>query len=276
MGITSYDMAEQETLESEAVRTNRVRDQGAPNGLFRASMNQIETDHTIGQKLRGLMLAAGLMTDARCYAELLGQFYLCTEVLESRLYAPAASEMPLLQTISKLGYHFVEGYEADLQHLLGDDWRALALKQATPPCTSYVAQLRQATQEELAAAAFILWGPMVIGGGAMLKPRVKKAFGIEATNVFEDVVGAGRAERQRRFIEAFDGMCVEESENGCFDRVVVAVGELMKGNNDMMFAVRQSAWWAKYVYAGSAALVLFTGWAIWGQRGAIVHTRVAS
>merc|ERR1712028_136316 len=117
MGAIGYDMAEQETLESEAVRTNRVRDQGAPNGLFRASMNQIETDHTIGQKLRGLMLAAGLMTDARCYAELLGQFYLCTEVLESRLYAPAASEMPLLQTISKLGYHFVEGYEADLQHL---------------------------------------------------------------------------------------------------------------------------------------------------------------
>merc|ERR1711957_828344 len=181
MGATGYDMA-QETLESEAVRTNRVRDQGAPNGLFRVSMNQIETDHTIGQKLRGLMLAAGLMTDARCYAELLGQFYLCTEVLESRLYAPAASEMPLLQ------------------HLLGDDWRALALKQATPPCTSYVAQLQQATQEELAAAAFILWGPMVIGGGAMLKPRVKKSFGIEATNVFKSVVGAGRADRQRDFI----------------------------------------------------------------------------
>jgi len=266
--VTGYDMAEQETLEREAVRTNRVRDQGAPNGLFRASMNQIETDHTIGQKLRGLMLAAGLMTDARCYAELLGQFYLCTEVLESRLYAPAASEMPLLQTISKLGYHFVEGYEADLQHLLGDDWRALALEQATPPCTSYVAQLQQATQEELAAAAFILWGPMVIGGGAMLKPRVKKAFGIEATNVFKSVVGAGRADRQRDFITAFDELCLVDSVQ--FDQIVDAVGTFMKGNNDMMSAVRERAWWVKYVYAGAAALAIVGGWriaTIWNRSG---------
>merc|ERR1712028_176151 len=261
MGAIGYDMAEQETPESEAVRTNRVRDQGAPNGLFRASMNQIETDHTIGQKLREVMLVAGLLTDARCYAELLGQFYLCTEALESRLYAPAAAGMPLLQRVSKLGYHFVEGYEADLLHLLGDDWRAQAREQATASCSSYVTQLQQASQEQLVAAAFILWGPMVIGGGAMLKPRVKKAFGTEATHVFESVVGAGRSQRQKEFIAVFDDLGIE-SEKEQFDQIADAVGIFMKGNNDMMSAVRERAWWVKYVYVGAAALALVGGWRI--------------
>ena len=104
----------------------------------------------------------------------------------------------------------------------------------------------------------------------MLKPRVKKAFGVEATNVFKSVVGAGRADRQRDFITTFDELCLVDSEKVRFDQIVDAVGTFMKGNNDMMSAVRERAWWVKYVYAGAAALAIVGGWriaTIWNRSG---------
>lgn len=256
-------MSDGADLAAETARTSRMRDRGKEGGLFRACMDEIEQDHSIGQKLRGVMLAAGLMTDAQCYAELLGQFYLCTEVLERRLYAAEAAKMALVRQVSALGYHFVEGYEEDLKHLLGDDWKQKTHQQRTEPARRYMARLEEADQDELVAAAFILWGPMVIGGGAMLKPKVKKAFGADATHVFESVVGAGRADRQRAFIAVFDSICLGEHT-----KIVRAVGEFMKGNNDMMHAVRRSAWWVKYVYAGGIAVVALAGWgvaSIWGR-----------
>ena len=66
-------MADAAAKDSEQVRTQRTRDRGKPDGLFRACMDQIHVDHSIGQTLRNAMLAAGLMTDQRCYAELLAQ-----------------------------------------------------------------------------------------------------------------------------------------------------------------------------------------------------------
>ena len=73
------------TNSPETEQTERVRNQGKPNGLFRQCMDEIRTSHTLGQTLRNAALAAGLLSDEKCYAELLGQFYLATNVLELRL-----------------------------------------------------------------------------------------------------------------------------------------------------------------------------------------------
>ena len=161
---------------AEEKRTTRVRDQGRPDGLFRGCMDAIRTSHSIGQALRTAMIAAGLMTDQRCYSELLCQFYVCTAALEKRLAGqPAEGMVTRLAAATGLAGGFTSGYEADLAYLLGGgDWRSTAGHLTSEVATRYIQRIEGATEVELAAAVFILWGPLAIGGGAALKPRVKK------------------------------------------------------------------------------------------------------
>ena len=44
-------------------QTERVRNQGKPNGLFRACMDEIRSSHTTGQALRTAAIVSGLLTD---------------------------------------------------------------------------------------------------------------------------------------------------------------------------------------------------------------------
>jgi len=253
-------------MTSETEQTERVRNQGKPDGLFRACMDVIRTSHSVGQSLRTAALAAGLLSDARCYAELLGQFYVATAAMENRMDELLKSRDGELRQVKELGYNFSGGYERDLEHLLGPGWRRTIDNWTTDPAKNYVKRLVVADEKELMAAAFILWGPLVIGGGAILKPRVKKSFGVGATNVFDDVVGAaggGRSGRRRKFIETYDGLLGNEG-NGTksreFAEIVEAAGSFMALNNDMMTAVRQRPWWSNYVWAGVAAISLIVVW----------------
>ena len=77
----------------------------------------------------------------------------------------------------------------DLKALLGSNWQQLADEMKTPVAEEYVSRTKNANAYEIAAAAFILWGPLVIGGGAMMKPRIKKSFGEDSTRLFDDVTG---------------------------------------------------------------------------------------
>ena len=127
----------------------------------------------------------------------------------------------------------------------------------TEPARRYVARLERAGDCELAAAAFILWGPLAIGGGAALKPRVRNAFGEGATHVFSSVTeggSEGRKWRRDAFIAAFDGLVGADDVK--FEEVTMHVGELMEMNNEMMMACRQRAWWSKYLWGGAALAVL--------------------
>lgn len=275
--------------------TAKVRDQGRPHGLFRGCMDTIRTSHTIGQSLRSAALAAGLLTDAKCYAELLGQFYVVTAALESRMEELLDEDGPrghdrltLLAKVKSLGYSFKLDYERDLHSLLGPKWNTTIQSWTTEPAKRYIQRLESATHAECVAAAFILHGPLVIGGGAMLKPRVEKAFGEDATHVFESVIGAkrgGRSGRRREFIELYDtllddadetatesrvensesrynGNAVDSSQDARFKAIVEACGEFMQLNNEMMLAVRQAPWWRKYVAASAMAAVSALIWRV--------------
>lgn len=276
--------------KSEADRTDRVRNQGREDGLFRSCMDQIRSSHTVGQTLRTAAIAAGLLTDAKCYAELLGQFYLATAALERRMEELLAEEDDVLQkhvngnnnaessallvtkVVQKLGYSFTIGYERDLHALLGSDWKGKIESWTTEPAKRYIHRLESASDLECVAAAFILHGPLIIGGGAAIKPRVEKAFGEDATNVFNDVIGnarGGRSSRRGEFIQVYDTLLDDEdsNESKCdgkdhdtrFTTIVQTCGEFMRLNNEMMQAVRMVPWWRKYaavgVIAAASALV---------------------
>jgi len=270
-GEQSEDMSSGGDEQTERV----IRNQGKPNGLFRACMDEIRSSHSTGQALRTTGIVSGLLTDSKCYAEMLGQFYLATASLEKRMDELIAScddddnkkSLLLVSKVRNLGYSFTSVYEKDLEALLGKEWRDTIHAWSTEPTKQYIKALESANDIECLAAAFILHGPLVIGGGAMLKPKVEKAFGLNATNVFEDVTGTargGRSSRRREFIELYDTVLVldESYDATTFASVVEKCGEYMRLNNDMMLAVRQRPWWRKYVAASVVAIVSAVIWRV--------------
>lgn len=264
--------------------TASVRQQGRPDGLFRACMDSIRQSHTIGQALRGSLIVVGLMTDRHCYAELLGQFYVVTYALETRMeellfgcgnYDREASTLIVAKMKVALGYSFVAGYESDLLHLLGPQWRETIASWTTDPASRYVERLCTASDEECAAAAFILHGPLIIGGGAALRPRVARAFGEGATGVFEsvcgrDTKGRSRAGRRKEFIEFYDSLLDhnddqtnDKSKDVRFNTIVRSCSEFMDLNNEMMMTVKRSPWWRKYAAACTVAAVSISAALVW-------------
>mmetsp|Transcript_3952 Transcript_3952/g.6081 ORF Transcript_3952/g.6081 Transcript_3952/m.6081 type:complete len:284 (+) Transcript_3952:220-1071(+) len=260
--------------DNEDEQTERVRNQGKEDGLFRACMDEIRSSHTTGQALRTATLAAGLLSDKYCYAELLGQFYVATAALEKRIDELLTKDscgddeksLLLVAKVKKLGYSFTSAYEADLQALLGREWKGIITSWTTEPAKQYVQRLESANDVECVAAAFILHGPLVIGGGAMLKPKVERAFGENATNVFEDVIGTargGRSSRRREFIDLYDSLLENDVDaNYRFEETVAKCGQFMKLNNQMMVSVRKKPWWMKYVAASSVAIASAIAWRI--------------
>jgi hypothetical protein len=141
---------------------------------------------------------------------MLGQFYVVTDALEQRmeeLIANNEKKTELVKKVKSLVYSFRSGYERDLQSLLGSKWKETITSWTTEPAHRYIKRVSTCNDAQCVAALFILHGPLIIGSGAALKPRVEKAFGADATNVFESVVGAskgGRSGRRREFIECYD------------------------------------------------------------------------
>lgn len=274
--------------QSDAVdQTEKIRNQGREHGLFRSCMDIIRSSHRLGQTLRTAALTAGLLTDANCYAELLGQFYVVTSALEQRMQellgatedddksskSRPKKSLLLVAKVKALGYSFSHAYARDLHSLLGSNWLDIIHSWTSEPASRYIQRLQCATDAECAAAAFILYGPLVIGGGAMLKPRVERAFGADATHVYTDVTGSargGRSQRRREFIDFYDTLLdnddytsssVSSSADGdTFTQIVDACGEFMELNNQMMMAVKQTPWWKKYV---TASMVVVASVLIW-------------
>ncbi|GMH56915.1 hypothetical protein TrST_g9686 [Triparma strigata] len=229
-------------MASKPSTTRSVRDQGVPDGLFRSCMDVIRTSHTKGQMLRTLFIMSGVFSDKLLYAELLTQFYVTTEALGALI--DEASEFDL-ETLEKYkGFHL--DYLSDLSSLLGPSHLAQIDSFKTPSSLKYIQALKEnASHESLLAGIIILWGPMVIGGGAMLYPKVKKAYGGECVKTFEKFIGAGREQRRKEFIDYVDtvGSRLTPSQ---FSKVVDLCDTYMKMNNEMMIQVKRRPWWFKW------------------------------
>jgi hypothetical protein len=165
----------EEPRNEEIEQTDRVSKLGRENGLFKQCMDKIKNSHTIGQALRNAAVAAGALSDRENYAELLGLFYVATRAMEMRMVEISESnsesidnftekKFVLLKEVKSLGYSFCKGYELDLEFLLGKSWKFKVDEMTTEPAKKYVERLKVANEIELVAAAFILWGPLVIGG----------------------------------------------------------------------------------------------------------------
>ena len=159
---------------------------------------------------------------------------------------------------------FSKSYKADITNLLNEkSVETIEFKNNTSRVTKeYSKKLHDDANfgiygiESLLAGLFILWGPLVIGGGATLYPHVKKAYGIEATNLFKNVIGIGREKRKKQFIELFDDIG-SNSDHLVLDtdKIVEFCGGYMHRNNAIMISVKHKPCWYTYLGYGFAATI---------------------
>merc|ERR1712032_13725 len=209
---------------------------------------------TKGQALRMGLVATGLLSDVNCYTEALIQFYVCTKALDERLNR-CKLDIVVKVRDSLHKYAFVAGYEADLQQLLGEEcWEAEVRARTNPAASKYCNYLRECDDLELVAAVYVLYGALVIGGGAAMEPRVKKRFG--AAKLFESVIGPGRAERKGEFIALYDEL-LQAEDNERREKIVLATTQFMERNNALMLGMCKKPYW--YYPAGISLLAVVAG-----------------
>lgn len=252
---------------------DRLMVKGSADGLFRACLQEIRSPHLRANRIRMILVTLmGLFTDKSVYREVLSIFYVLTRELERKL-GERKKDDGVASKIVALGYHFTPGYEKDLEFLYASDkatldWKgqAEAVVRQNAAASAYLAWLQDAnrTNMDLAAAALVLWGGLVVGGGAMAQPRIKSAYGVEATHVFQDVIGPGREQRKLGFVTTWDGLAKPGST--AFENCVKSTRYCMNSNNAVLASISRSPWWMKYVQAAgvaSLAAVVYIGVQRW-------------
>ncbi len=259
------DTAQEHTEEQQAIIFDKTTEKGAENGLFRACMKAIRSAHKSANRLRAALVVAGLFTDKSVYREVIALFYVATNAMEKRLVALKGEKGDeICNKLLALGYRFGPQYEKDLQLLYSDsvDWKVAVenvVAASTEGARSYIQRIENMTTgDELAGAAFCLWGALIIGGGAAAKPRVESLCGKDACNLFESVTGPGRAERKMKFIKTWDSLAVpvtdtegdnvygKDPASSPFGNIVAVSKECMQGNNELIVSVKRNPWWLKY------------------------------
>lgn len=177
--------------EQEAVPVGH-RD-GPP--LYGRMMKSISSGHDRANRMRMLKLPL-IFTEAKLYAGAIAQFYWLSDALEAQLRRHA--DHPMVAKVAALGLCVTPGYASDLKELYGEGWREVAAAARTPATASYVAVLEAAEPVSLVAAAFILYGALVVGGGKATQAKVRRVLpGCEHRlfDVAEDMAAARHARR---------------------------------------------------------------------------------
>lgn len=223
--------------------------------LFGRMMRGIDPGHTWGNRLRMLKLPM-ILTDTKLYAGAICQFYLLTRTLEQLL--AKHPDDPLVCRIRNLELKVTPGYEADLRQLLGGDdtWREKAEQLCTPATRAYCDVLQRSSPAELAAASFILYGALVVGGGKATQRKVKKVFPSCDHMLFD--VNEDMPKIKREFKELYAK--IGEDYPDLSAAMVADASRFMALNNTVVLSVRCTPyWWWKAAAATMAmsALVLF-------------------
>jgi heme oxygenase len=207
--------------------------------LYPKMMKAIHTDHEWGNKIRMLKLPL-ILTDTQLYAGAIAQFYQLTKTLEQRL--ACFENDPLVSKLKSLNQDVTPGYEADLQALYGSGWQNTVSSVTTSATEAYMNTLKTSEPVELVAAAFILYGALVIGGGKQTQKKVKKVFPACDHVLFD--VAEDMPKARKTFRETFDNIGKEFPEH--YDRLVLEAKRFMGLNNTVVLSVRcLPFWWWK-------------------------------
>jgi hypothetical protein len=253
--------------DDESKNFDMLSSKGRQDGLFRTCMKSIRSAHFRANRIRAVLTVAGLFTDKNVYTQVLSLFYVLTRELEIKLQAESKSN-EICRKIVALGYHFTDQYEQDLEFLYGTPrWKDLVedLVQKNRKACEYRDKIRNSYHgHELAGVAFVLYGALIIGGGAAAKPRIEKRFGSLAVHIFQDVSGPGRERRSAQFVQTWDSFVDHPSTANAtsdptntdtiWDDIVQVSKDCMQLNNDILSSIRQNPWWLYYGIATIGAV----------------------
>ena len=249
---------------TDPVAFDNTTAKGQPDHLFRACMKAIRSAHFFSNRIRAGLIVTGLLTDPTIYREVLSVFYVLTSEVEQKLGDPqfgaSKVEQEIIQKLVSLGYSFTEAYEKDLSYLYDHDptWKQQVngVVDRTSAARDYVRKIQSMTKAtEIAGAVFVLWGPLVIGDGAAILPRVKSLCGVDATHIYTSATGPGREEGTHQFVTTWDSLATEQTT--CFAEIVTASQECMQCNNNVLSSLQRNPWWFKYLLIVNAAIVLY-------------------
>ena len=145
-------------------------EESAP-ALYGRMMKAIRAGHSLGNSVRMIKLPL-IFAEQELYAGAIAQFFWLTATLEEAL--ERQSTHPMIEKVRALGLKATPGYASDLQELFGSDWRAMAERTQTRATAAYVVELENAGPVSLCAAAFILYGALVVGGGKSTQAKVRR------------------------------------------------------------------------------------------------------
>jgi len=242
---------------NENAQFDSISSKGIEDGLYQSCMKSIRNAHFQANRLRAGLVLAGLFTDAELYREVISLFYIVTSTMESKLNKLAKEDDEICKKILELGYNFTPHYESDLQYLYGEDWndQVEACKNNSAVIMEYKEKIESMKSGiEIIGPCFVLWGALIIGGGAAVMPKVEKLCGSKACNLFKDITGPGRMQRRQEFIKVWDSL-VDKMNEQDFSTAVKVTEECMQCNNDIFTSLQRNPWWLGYVYAASAVFV---------------------
>lgn len=213
--------------------------------LYGRMMQSIHRGHSIANTIRMIKLPL-IFTEERLYAGAITQFFHLTEVLEGRLNEHR--DHPMVAKILALGLDCTPGYAQDLEQLYGPSWRAEADVARTKETAAYVDVLANADPVTLVAAAFILYGALVVGGGKMTQAKVRKVIP-SCNHALFDVSPDMKVARQQ-FKNTFTSIGKEFPEH--FTTLENEAARFMDLNNRVVLSIRCWGTATTVVVAGAA------------------------
>ena len=223
--------------------------------LYGRMMRAIRTGHSIGNTIRMLKLPL-VFTEQELYFGAIAQFYLLTEALEEALERSKGTS-DMVARVAALGLRCAPGYESDLEELGGAEWRERARRSQTAATSSYCKILQEASDPvELTAAAFILYGALVVGGGKSTQAKVRKIFPNCAHKLFDvsEDMKTLRADFKRTFTN------IGKEFPGDFERLEGQAARFMALNNTVVLSIR--CWGRVATAAATATAAVIAGAAI--------------
>ena len=199
--------------------------------LYGSMMKSIDAGHTFGNRVRMVKLPLIFLDEER-WAGAITQFFLLSEALEKGLAQHAAH--PMVIKLKELGLEVTPGYASDLCEVYGAEWRSIAEREKTTATACYVEILQSADPVQLCAAAFILYGALVVGGGKQTQAKVKSIFPRIEHKLF-DVADDMKGARQK-FKNIFTAIGKEFPEH--FETMEREAARFMLLNNCVVLSIR--------------------------------------
>lgn len=225
-------------------------------GLYGDMMQSIKKSHSIGNTIRMVKLPI-IFTDPRLYAGAIANFYWLTAALEARLKAAESGSM-LARLREHLPVGAAAGYEADLEQLLGEGWKREAAAAESPATRAYVAELATAPPLSIAAAAFIIYGALVVGGGKATQKKVRRIFPSCEHRLFDVGPDGNIVKARKAFKQAFNdlGASVPSAERA---ELVRESARFMALNNTVVISIRCLPFFTARAAVTCAAVVAAIG-----------------